>query len=185
MQLDMSGAAFMRWLKAFKSELDKASVTLEQQISGNPEPPFGFAMLPFDRPETAVPRPKLPSQFHVPVKPFNRTEQPEPPKAQAKKSDMNKPPIALVPRAGLELEALAFEHGRKKYGAWNWCLGLPHERLASAALRHIIAWMDGEDNDPESGVSHIGHARACLGMIAGNMASKLPGLDDRRPLKKP
>lgn len=55
--------------------------------------------------------------------------------------------------------------GAKKYGRYNYCEGMEVTRLAAAALRHIHQFLDGEDLDPESGASHLGHARCNLAMI--------------------
>ena len=65
---------------------------------------------------------------------------------------------------------------------WSWRLALEntieHCRLADAAMRHIIAWANGEDADPESGLPHIDHAAASLNMLRGMMRLH-PELDDR------
>lgn len=55
--------------------------------------------------------------------------------------------------------------GEQKYGRYNYCEGMEVSRLAGASLRHIYQWLAGEDTDPESGASHLGHARCCLAMI--------------------
>ncbi len=36
-------------------------------------------------------------------------------------------------------------------------------------MRHILAWMGGEKNDPESGLSHIYHASCMLAFLAAQM----------------
>lgn len=55
--------------------------------------------------------------------------------------------------------------GADKYGRNNWRKGLHYSRLIDAAMRHILAFADGEDSDPETGLSHAAHARCCLGML--------------------
>lgn len=42
-------------------------------------------------------------------------------------------------------------------GRDNWKKGFPKNELWDSNLRHIKAAMSGEDLDPESGLSHIGH----------------------------
>lgn len=82
-----------------------------------------------------------------------------------KKHDSGKTDLSLVPIAALEQEALGFMLGERKYGRYNYLKGMEASRLVAAALRHIHAWNAGEELDPESGASHLGHARCCLAMI--------------------
>lgn len=39
----------------------------------------------------------------------------------------------------------------------NWKLGLPKQVILDCMQRHLAALMNGEANDPESGLPHIGH----------------------------
>lgn len=77
-----------------------------------------------------------------------------------------RPPLALVPRSSLIHEAMAFKDGASKYGPYNW-----REKPVSimtylhACERHIAQFLDGEEYDAKSGVHHLGHAKACLGII--------------------
>lgn len=96
------------------------------------------------------------------------------------KYDVGKPPLSLIPRAAHIAEAEVLAFGAKKYAAWNWSKGMAHSRLIDAALRHITAYADGEDVDPESGLSHLAHARCCLGFLI-ELTQTHPDLDDRRP----
>lgn len=50
--------------------------------------------------------------------------------------------------------------GANKYAAWNWSKGLLYMRIYGAILRHLFAWVQGEENDLETGLSHLDHA-AC------------------------
>jgi hypothetical protein len=93
-----------------------------------------------------------------------------------------KVPIAFVPSASIIYEALAFKEGARKYGAYNW----REKKVESmtyihALFRHAISYLDGEDNDPESGLPHIGHMKACLGILAD--ATETGNLVDTRPVK--
>lgn len=83
----------------------------------------------------------------------------------AKKFDGAKPDLSLLPLPALEQMALAFMHGEKKYGRYNYAAGFDSHRLVAACLRHVAQWQDGEDLDPESGASHLGHALASLAML--------------------
>lgn len=94
------------------------------------------------------------------------------------KHDQGKAPLGLIPGPALIEEAKAFADGRKKYGQWNYKKGMDWTRLLDAALRHIVAFKEGEQCAEDSGVHHLGHARACLGMLMDYEANGL-GNDDR------
>lgn len=90
--------------------------------------------------------------------------------------------LSLVPPSALIAEARVMALGAKKYGAYNWRERTISSRVyTAAALRHIFTWQDGEDIDPESGESHLAHARACLGILID--AKSLDKLNDNRPPK--
>lgn len=97
---------------------------------------------------------------------------------EATKYDKGKPAIELIPRAALEGEGHVLAFGAQKYDRHNWRKGMDWSRLVGAAMRHIAAWNDGEDIDPESGISHLAHARCCLGFLMEYQAKEL-GEDDR------
>jgi hypothetical protein len=48
-------------------------------------------------------------------------------------------------------------YGAQKYSPDNWKKGLKKEEVLESAMRHLTKLIDGEMNDPESGLSHIGH----------------------------
>ncbi|KQW00062.1 hypothetical protein ASC87_19945 [Rhizobacter sp. Root1221] len=83
----------------------------------------------------------------------------------------------LPPEALLEI-AKAFTFGAKKYSANNWRKGFKWMRVTGALLRHVYAWMRGEKADPESGLSHLAHAGACLCFLLTFEATGT-GEDDR------
>lgn len=81
------------------------------------------------------------------------------------KHDTGKPDLSLVPLVAIEQIAKALMYGEKKYGRYNYLKGFDSNRLIAASLRHVTAWNSGEDNDPESGLSHLAHALAGLSML--------------------
>ena len=45
----------------------------------------------------------------------------------------------------------------KSTGKENWKIGLNKDEILESLTRHLFALIDGEENDPESGLPHIGH----------------------------
>lgn len=94
------------------------------------------------------------------------------------KHDQGKPDMSLLsPHALLEV-AKVMDFGKKKYAAHNWRAGMAWSRLLAAALRHLMAFMAGEDLDPETGLSHLAHAMCCL-MFILEFTKTHKDLDDR------
>lgn len=95
---------------------------------------------------------------------------------------LKKIPMHLVPPIAVAHLARAFENGVGKYGPFNW-----REKTISstvyygAAMRHLMAWYDGEDLAPDSGVHHLAHAMACLAMVLDGQS--IGKLNDNRPPK--
>lgn len=77
-------------------------------------------------------------------------------------------PLHLVPWAAMIATAEGLGEGAPKYGAFNW-RGTKVEAMTyiGAALRHIAAWVDGEDVDPDSktGKRHLSGALASLAIL--------------------
>jgi hypothetical protein len=96
----------------------------------------------------------------------------------AVKHDGAKPELALMSSAALNGLGIVLTYGAKKYAADNWRLGMRWRRLISAGLRHLLAFSDGEDIDPESGLPHLDHAACCLHFLS-EYQKKHRGEDDR------
>jgi len=94
------------------------------------------------------------------------------------KNDAGKPPIDLVPTDGIRAVAAVLAFGAKKYDRNNWRKGIITSRLYAAAMRHLMAWNDGEDTDPESGLPHLAHA-ACNIFFLLEQQARRPEFDDR------
>ncbi len=47
--------------------------------------------------------------------------------------------------------------GAQKYEPFNWMKGLDKKEVLESMQRHLAKLMDGENNDPESNLHHIGH----------------------------
>jgi hypothetical protein len=93
--------------------------------------------------------------------------------------DDGKPPLASLPPAGIRAAALVQAYGKAKYGDdENYRKGMEAKRQMSCALRHIYAWLDGEDLDPESKQSHLAHG-ACRLLFALQNIHDGTLIDDR------
>ena len=92
----------------------------------------------------------------------------------------DKLPLHLWPPSATALGSLGFLDGLLKYGRSNWRpTGARASIYVGAALRHLQAWFEGEDNASDSGIPHLGHALACLAIIVdAQAAGKL--VDDRQ-----
>lgn len=71
-----------------------------------------------------------------------------------------KPDYSLIPLASLKEAAKVLEYGATKYARDNWRKPTNWSVSYACLMRHMAAWQSGEDLDPESGFSHLGHA-AC------------------------
>jgi len=81
---------------------------------------------------------------------------------------------------GLLHTAMAMKNGAEKYGPYNW-REHPVQNVIyiDAAMRHLMAYLDGEECAEDSGSHHLGHAAACMmivmdAMEQGNMIDKRP-----------
>lgn len=88
----------------------------------------------------------------------------------------------LIPLTSLKDCADVFEHGMKKYSAWNWAKGMPWSVPYGCMLRHLEAWYRGEDFDSESKLPHLGHVMCNLIMLS-HYAHYYKEGDDRPPIE--
>lgn len=95
-----------------------------------------------------------------------------------RKDDQEKIPVDLVSTEAITRIAEVLAFGARKYDRHNWRKGISFSRVVSAALRHILAWKDGEDNDPESGLNHLAHAGCCVSFLLEYLKTH-PEMDDR------
>ena len=102
----------------------------------------------------------------------------------AYKKDEDKARFHLIPPESIKGVADVLTFGAKKYGERNWEKGLDSSRIFSAAQRHLWAWWSGEENDHESGLSHLHHAAANV-MMLQTVGSGFKRLVDNRPEADP
>lgn len=77
-----------------------------------------------------------------------------------------KTPLHLLPPYALAQTALAHAEGARKYGLFNWRSNqVCATTYIGAMLRHLTAWQDGEDLDPDSGLTHLAKIAACCNIL--------------------
>ena len=86
--------------------------------------------------------------------------------------------LSLFALETLEGACQVLAYGREKYAAWNWAKGANHSVPFDSMMRHLIAWQNGEEIDPESGLGHLDHAM-CNMMFLIYYSLHYPELDDR------
>ena len=94
---------------------------------------------------------------------------------------VTKPSTHFIPRPVLYEVGNVLFSGARKYGAFNWRVaGVRASVYQDAAGRHIDAWQEGQDLDPESRIHHLSHAIAGLMIIRDAMICD-KFVDDRPP----
>lgn len=97
---------------------------------------------------------------------------------QGRKDDNGKLRFDLLPAYPLEQLVALYTFGADKYDPWNWAKGMKWTRIYAALMRHIQAWRQGEDNDPEHKLSHLVSVAWCAFTLI-EYARLHPELDDR------
>ena len=115
---------------------------------------------------------------------------PEKPSVESKPSNpkdalgVAKVPFSTIPAPVMALLGLAMTEGSLKYGRHNYrAIGVRASVYYDACLRHLTAWWEGEDIDPDSGLPHPIKAATCLIVL---MDASMRGMcEDDRPPKTP
>lgn len=97
---------------------------------------------------------------------------------QGLKFDDDKVRLDLLPVEALEEISKVLTFGAKKYDAHNWRKGFTYSRLIGASLRHFFAWIRGQNNDVETGLSHLAHLGCCV-LFLLTFEKTGTGVDDR------
>jgi len=95
-----------------------------------------------------------------------------------------KVPFTTIPAPVLGELGVAMLEGAIKYRRHNYRIaGVRTSVYIDAALRHLLAYWEGEDLDPDSGISHIIKAMACCAVLRdAQLQDKC--VDDRPPKSK-
>lgn len=94
------------------------------------------------------------------------------------KDDSGKPRLDLIAPELLFALGEILDFGAEKYEERNWEKGMSWGRVYAALQRHLWAWWNGEDNDAETGKSHLWHSACCLMFLLAYEQRKV-GVDDR------
>ena len=98
---------------------------------------------------------------------------------------VRKVPFSTISAPVIAELGVAMLEGAMKYGRHNYrVIGVRGSVYYDAVMRHMLSWWEGENTDPDSGLSHITKAISSLvvlrdGMIQGNW------VDDRPPISVP
>lgn len=94
------------------------------------------------------------------------------------KDNRSKPRVDLLPSLPLIEIAKVLTYGARKYKPHNWRYGLPWGDTYASMQRHLMAWINREDIDPETGISHLAHA-GCQLLFLLEYELRGTGTDDR------
>lgn len=90
-------------------------------------------------------------------------------------------PLGLVPDTFIIATAMGMHEGDLKYGAYNFRIAGVRASIYNDALRrHMAAWWNGEDIDPDSGLPHLWKMASCLAVLIDAREAGLV-TDDRPP----
>lgn len=83
-----------------------------------------------------------------------------------------KVPMHLWPKTATVLGSMGLLDGALKYGRSNYrAIGIRASIYYDAVDRHMTAWFEGEDLDPDSGLPHLAHALASIAIIVDAQAA--------------
>lgn len=85
---------------------------------------------------------------------------------------------SLISWKALEPMVKVLMFGANKYEPNNWKKGLSYSTISDSLQRHLNAFMEGQNDDPESKLSHLGHI-LCNAMFLSWMFIFRKDLDDR------
>lgn len=102
---------------------------------------------------------------------------------QALRYNKGKLKWSLVDWKSLEPMVRVLEMGAEKYAPYNWTKGMPVTEVSESLLRHMFAYLNGENTDPESGIEHLGHVM-CNAMFLIHIMREKPEFDDRTIINK-
>jgi len=97
---------------------------------------------------------------------------------QATRFNAGKVQHSMLPKSLLDETSKVLMFGAQKYDRNNWKKGMDYTSVYDSLQRHLTAFLDGENEDPESGLLHLGHAACNLAFLI-EYYTKGTGNDDR------
>lgn len=98
---------------------------------------------------------------------------------------IRKAPLSTVPLGVIVEVGTGMLEGSAKYGRHNYrCAGIRESVYFDATMRHLIAYWEGEDIDPDSGLSHLTKALCSL-VVWRDAQVQGMATDDRPPRSAP
>ncbi len=94
------------------------------------------------------------------------------------KDNKSKSRVDLIPSKPLIGVGHVLAFGARKYKPNNWRLGLKWSETLGSAQRHLLAFADGQDIDPETNLPHIDQALAQV-LFQSEYYHTKTGIDDR------
>lgn len=120
-------------------------------------------------------------EFEAQPNPYKNPEDTKPTNPKdacgVKKVPLNGMPAPVLMECGL-----VKLHGDLKYGRYNWReAGVRYSVYYDACMRHLMAWWEGEDLDPDSDLPHLTHAMTGLAVLRDAIMKDMAE-DDRPPM---
>lgn len=84
----------------------------------------------------------------------------------------------LVPTSAIKAMAEVLTKGAEKYDERQWEKGHDWSTPYASLMRHLTAWWEGENKDPESELSHLSHVIMNVAMLI-EYEQNYPELDNR------
>ncbi len=141
----------------------------------------------FDPPENPYLPERYPEQLEVWSSMVEDGWKPSNPKDSV---GVKKVPMSTISAPVMLEVGLAMLEGARKYGRHNYrTVGVRGSVYYDATMRHMMDWWEGEDLDPDSGLSHVTKAIASLtvlrdSMIRGNWEDDRPPSVEKDWMKK-
>lgn len=108
----------------------------------------------------------------------NKRPRPVPEASKGLRYNEGKLRYDLLPPRWMEALAEVMTKGAEKYEPRNWEKGMEWSKCYASLMRHTVAWLKGEDIDPESGLPHMAHT-AWNALALVEYAETHPEYDDR------